>query len=238
MGRDHNLGEGNPYAPPQVAQESIRPGGTATEGIDLAAQNPYFTIWTRPRATIRGIVNTDRSYRVVPLAMIEGIAVAVKWAADLSAGDRFSLPVILTLVMVLGPIVGLLALYAAGWLLRLTGGAGGRAKPGEIRAAMAWASVPSLVTLPIWIILIGLLGRRLFTAEMQSLDSSLKLLLVHAATGLLELVLAIWSFVLILKCLAEIQGFSAWKALASTILSLLVLVVPISLLVLAFLVLR
>jgi hypothetical protein len=234
MRRDHEFDQRKPHAPHQAGENAVKPARTATKGIDLTEENPYVAIWTRPRATIRGIVDADPTYRVVPLAILEGIAASVKWASDLKAGESMSLPKVLALVILLGPVVGLAALYLAAWLLRMTGGAAGKAKPAEIRAATAWSAVPSLATLPIWIIMIVYFGRALFTAEVQNLYGSLKLVLAHLATGLLELVLSIWTLVVLLKCLSEIQGFSAWKALASTLLSLLVVAVPFTVLVLLF----
>ena len=42
-----------------------------------------------------------------------------------------------------------------------------------------------------------------------------------------------WAFVVFLKCLGQVQGFSAWKALGNTLLVVPVILLPILLLALA-----
>ena len=49
-----------------------------TPRIDLSRESPFLTIWTRPRATIRAIVNTNPSFLVLPIAMVGGILEALQ----------------------------------------------------------------------------------------------------------------------------------------------------------------
>jgi hypothetical protein len=139
--------------------------------------------------------------------------------------------------VLLGPVGGLLGIFVGGWFIGLTGRwLGGRARPDQLRAAIAWSFVPVLATIPIWIIQLGFLGRELFTTETPTLDANPTLGPVLLATGILEAFLGFWSLVILLKGVDEVQRFSAWRALASLVLIgpviLLVIFVPI-LLVLA-----
>jgi hypothetical protein len=52
------------------------------------------------------------------------------------------------------------------------------------------------------------------------------------ASGVIELVLGIWSFVAVVKCLAEVQRFSAWRALGSIFLVGVLIAVPVVMLIL------
>ena len=62
----------------RVAQERIAPPrGRETVGIDLAVENPLLTIWTRPRATIRGLVDAGAARRFLPLIIAAAIAFGI-----------------------------------------------------------------------------------------------------------------------------------------------------------------
>jgi uncharacterized membrane protein YidH (DUF202 family) len=236
MEADNKIGEINPYEPPRTESELVRTAAGHTRGIDPTAENPFLTIWTRPRATIRGIVDTNPFLHVVPLAMAGGVVQAIDRAIQRNAGDAFSLPAIIALAVFLGPIGGLIGLFVGGWFTRTAGRwLGGHATPEQVRAAIAWSFIPVLATIPILIIQIGFFGRDLFTQSNVTVDSDRFLAVVLMVTGVLEAVLGIWSFVILLKCVGEVQGFSAWKALGSLILIGLVIFVPIMLLVILFL---
>jgi hypothetical protein len=236
MEADNEIGEINPYEPPRTEREFVGTATAHTKGIDLAAENPFLTIWTRPRATIRGIVDTNPILHVVPLAMAGGVVQTIDRAVQRNAGDVLSLPAIIALAVFLGPIGGLIGLFVGGWFTRTAGRwLGGRATPEQVRAAIAWSFIPGLATIPILIVQIGFFGRELFTQSKLTVGSDGFLTLVLMATGVLEVVLGIWSFVILLKCVGEVQGFSAWKALGSLILIVLVIFVPIMLLVILFL---
>jgi hypothetical protein len=221
----------NPYAAPKIQEWQMRPVPEATVGIDLAVENPFWTIWMRPRDTIRGIVKTNRNHHVIPLAIGGGIVQTLDQAASRNAGDQLSLSAILAIAIVAGPIAGLVGLYFWGWLLGLAGRwIGGHAENDEVRAAVAWAMVPVIATIPLLAIQVGFLGHEVFTTQTPYLDSRPELGLVLAATGILEVILGIWSFVASLKCVGEVQGFSAWKALGSMFVAALLIVIPLILL--------
>jgi hypothetical protein len=222
----------NPYAPPRAQIKFAPTGVPPTVGIDLATENPFFTIWTRPRATIRGIVDTKPNYLVIPLALANGILGALNNAAQRNAGDRVPDAAILRLALTLGPIGGLIGLYVGAWALGLScRWLGGRANSTAVRAALGWSAVPTLATIPIWILQLAVFRHEMFTTEMPSVDANPALFALVIATGCLEFVLAIWSFVILLKTLGEVQGFSAWKALGAILLITLIVLIPIIILV-------
>jgi hypothetical protein len=204
-----------------------------TPKIDLSRENPFLTIWTRPRATMRGIVDVNPNFRVLPIAMLGGILETVQFESVLGAGEQLSVPTILVIAVVLGPLVGLALLYAGAWLVEMSCRLlRGQARSSEVRSALAWSSIPLLATIPIWIIRGALLGRELFTFEKSSLLANLTLTYILIATFIPELVLQVWWLVITVKALGEVQKFSAWRALNS----LLLLIAPPVLLVVILLI--
>jgi hypothetical protein len=124
----------------------------------------------------------------------------------------------------LGPIGGLIGLYLGGLILRWTGSwLGGRATAQQVRAAIAWSSVPSVATLAIWIPELVLFGSDMFTSRTPRIEANPSLGMLLLALSGVEIVLAIWQFVLFLKCVGEVHGFSAWRALGASLLPIVVL---------------
>lgn len=196
----------------------IRGGGFSTKvketaRIDLARESPFLTIWVRPRATMRAIVDTNPSFRVLPIAMAGGVLEAIQFESFLGAGEQFSVSAILVIAVVLGPLIGVALLYLGAWLVELSCRLfKGQADSREVRSALAWSSVPILATIPLWILRIALLGRELFTIAKPSLFANPMLAYVVIATFVPELVLSVWWMVVTVKALGEVQRFSAWRA--------------------------
>lgn len=200
--------------------------------IDLGEESPFLTIWTRPRQTIRAIVETDPTRHVVTLAILDGVAAASLRASTRTLGDSFSFPTVLTIVIVVGSLVGLAALYVLGWLLALVGRwMGGRAGPEQFRAAIAWSSVPTIAGLPIGILLLAVLGRELFTTRTPMIDAYPALGLLRLAWQVVMTFLRGWSLMLLFKCVGEVQRSLAWRGWGFLLLAVLVFVVLIGLLI-------
>jgi hypothetical protein len=206
----------NPYAAPLSSSAHEPPADRATEGLDPSVHNPFFTIWTRPRATIRGIVDTDPTLHVTGLAVLAGIVRSLDNAARRNAGNNLPLAALMVASLIGGTIGGLLGLYLGGWLFRHAGKwFGGRADSEEVRAAIAWSAVPVVTTLPIGLFQVFFFGKDLFTKDGPKISFSDSSGIVLLATGLIQLILSVWTIVLFLRCLGEVHRFSAWKALLS-----------------------
>ena len=191
--------------------------------------SPWLAIWTKPRETIRRIVDDDPSHQVVLLAVLAGIGQALDRAASRSTGDTLSLPVILAICAVAGPLGGLVSLYISGALLHWTGRKffGGQASSEEVRAAVAWSLVPRIFSSALWIPELALFGTEMFTSATPRIDSNLLLAVLLLGVAGIKAILLIWYVVVFFKCVGEVHRFSAWKALASLSMSALILFVPV-----------
>lgn len=190
--------------------------------------NPWFSIWTQPRATIQQIVENDPVHLVLLLAALGGFSTVLDRASMRNLGDKLDWPVLLLLAAVIGPIAGIVTLYIGAALLRWTGSwIGGQASARNIRAAMAWSTVPEVWGLLLWLPAFALFGQELFTSAMPSVDANPSLSFLLLGFAAISLVIGIWEFVVFLKCLGQVQAFSAWKALGNSIMASMVVVLPV-----------
>jgi hypothetical protein len=190
--------------------------------------SPFLSIWIKPRETIRKIVDTDPTKYVTVLAMLAGIGQALDRSSSRNAGDSLPLIAILGICLIFGPIGGIISLYIGGALYRWSGSwLGGQASSEEVRAAIAWSSIPTIFILPLWIPELLLFGEELFTKSTPRLDANPFLAVILFGFLAIELIVGVWAFVILLKSLGEVNKFSAWKALGSLILGTLVILVPI-----------
>ena len=224
-----------PAAPPDVAAPAPEFPPPFTERAAKPPRlNPWTTIWVKPRATMRQILEADPRrfvHRLVVLGWTAGMAqglVLSDWGDWMPAAF---LPVVFILTAALGSALGLILLYLNGTLLRLTGRwLDGRGDAVSVRAALAWCqAVPSvwrLLLIPSWI---AVLGDETFHFRLEAerlLDPGfLLMLLVQVAVG-------VWQLVVFLKCLAEAHRFSGWRALSAVVLEVLILLAPFAILVL------
>lgn len=201
-----------------------------------AVFQPWREIWLHPRATIRRLVAFDPSYMVLPLAALAGVTEAFSRASSRNQGDHTTLFGIILMAVVFGALGGLLSLWFGSHLIRWTGDwLGGRAPRDHLRTAIAWSSLPSVVALGLTVLEIVIFGKELFTTQTPRLDSSATLSGLLFLMGLIELVLGVWSLVLLAKTVAEVQGYrSAWRGLGNVVLAGLVVILPIMVLVFLF----
>lgn len=193
--------------------------------------DPWLSMWTRPRETIRQIVGAGGAYGVLLLAALGGVAQVLDRATSQNLGDEMSVGAIMLAAIVAGPVAGILGLYVFGWLLEQTGRwIGGAASGSDLRAALAWGSLPNVAGLLLWIPALALAGSEMFRSATPQLAAQPLLALLLLPIGLMWIALAIWSFVLILLAISEVQEFSDWRALGNLLLAGLLFAVPFVLL--------
>ncbi len=233
MSEDRPIGTGppNPHETPGMEWEGFPSNPKSNVGIDLARENPFLTIWTRPRATMRAIVNHDPNYAVMPITVVSGIVMALGIAAATGqAGRMFPLWAILGMAAVLGPIAGVVFLYLGAWLVgvscRVLGLA---ANLKHIRSAIAWSMVPIVATIPLWLARLVVFGNKTFIAELPSFDANFwQQMILLLGIGIAELVLQIWSVAILLAALNELLGLSVWKSIGCLVAFALFLILAVA----------
>ncbi len=174
---------------------------------------PFFRIWIAPRDTIRQIVDTDPRRSVLALAALSGALSGLEgsWLSAMSGPQTMSAlwPFLVALKVVLYAFWGIVGLYLAGWIITAACHLfAGVATVMQTRAAIAWASIPGIVAtgLGVIAILAGIVTPHSLAPGTFSFPPGLAVL--SGALGL-------WGLVVELKCVGEVNRFSAWRALGA-----------------------
>ncbi|SRR5579885_493934 len=181
---------------------------------------PFLAIWIEPRKTIRRIVDSDPRRNVIALALIGGGLGSLESAWFTALGNPSSIgplwPIGVALRVAFGAAWGVLGLYFGAWLLglfcRLLGGI---ASSLQMRAALAWASIPDITAtvLSVTAVVAGVLDPPHFHhGRMPIITGS------TVELGLLNGVFVLWGLVVQMKCVGEVNRFSAWRALGAVLL--------------------
>jgi hypothetical protein len=196
--------------------------------------SPYVGICIRPRATIRAIVDRDPTDRIIALVLVAAAIVVLTQAihgydynptAFTIAGKPIpGMPPHWSQLMKLWgyAIVMLLAvprLYINGALFRWIGAQlGGTAKVVEVRAAIGWRSVPSIIMTLASFAVGFLVPPPSQPVEPVSISSVLPVWRSMLPSMIILSPLWVWSLIVWLKCLSEVHRFSAWRALVTSLI--------------------
>lgn len=188
--------------------------------------NPWLKIWVSPRETIRKIVALNPSYRFYLLSWMYGFVMFLQLAQDLSLSLQMPLPFILGGSLILAAPIGALVFNIFAALLCWTGKwIGGKGSFSHIKAAVAWAYVPSAVNIMVWLLMLSVFGASIFSgAFADTVFAGYQLSIVFFGF-LAQIIASIWGFFIGLHTLAEVQGFSAWRALLNIVIPFVMLMV-------------
>lgn len=192
------------------------------------------TIWFTPRETVR---NSDKEPVWLKIAIVWawGAAYALERAMSEGHLSGASFEARLSFPLIIGLFGGLSYFWTMPIAIVLTGSwFKGRAASKEIRRALIVGAIPRAMSV-LFLVLMAMVLRHDFFDETEiSEDRPISDLVVLLATGLLIVVLTIWSIIATSKALAEVQGFkSAWKAWLHYVVAFLcfviVLMIPLTL---------
>lgn len=177
--------------------------------------NPWVKIWTSPKITIQKIVNYNPSYQFGLLCFIYGLLWCLSMAQTLMLGHYYSVTSLLIISALLASPIGFVFMsistgffYLAGKLFR------GTADFKNVRAVVAWANVPSLIALVTWAVLVGRYGSDIFITASPDVSGAFSL---GDFCMILQTIAAVWSMVVLIAGIAQVQHFSNLRAVGSFI---------------------
>lgn len=196
---------------------------TADDTSAIGEDSLLGSIWLKPTATLQYILAHCPDKYVTGLLVLGGIARAIDRASQQNSGDKFSTVSLLLLAVTVGGLTGWITYYVYGWGMSATGRwLGGRASSEAFRTVLAWALVPTVVSLALVIPQAVIFGDDLFRSE--PVDTSAFAENARLAFGIVEFGLAIWALVILVSGVRLLQGFSIGRALANILLPGLVII--------------
>lgn len=180
--------------------------------------NPWRSMWTRPRETIREVAASSSKRSLWALATVYGFSSLLNIFQSMALGHRLGLVPMTVAAVLFAPIWGYVIFAIWSWVTTAIGKLlKGKGEYIPVRAAYAWSCVPLIAIIPIWFLLIVFYGDLLFfdIPESQILEMGQAGFLFALLLG--KLILSIWSLVLYVQALSEVQQFSILKAILNMV---------------------
>jgi signal peptidase I len=182
-------------------------------------KSPWMTIWLSPRQTIDALLATRPRHLVWVLATLGAMAsfygLALSFGLTSQLLDWRILLGFVVASVVYGGVWLCLSALVLSWIGRLLGG---RASALELRAVLAWSTVPAILGSTIVLVLLAVL--RLTGGESVNGTAGFSVLLpaIVALCG-------VWSLIVLLLMLSRAQRFGFWRTMVSYWSSALLLAV-------------
>jgi hypothetical protein len=182
--------------------------------------NPWLRMWTKPKETIRAICGYDPRHRFLTLCILYGLPMVFQLAQNMAFGYSYSLVGIVLGAIFLSLFAGMVGITIATAVLYVTGKwVGGKATFIQVRSAIAWSNVTSIVTIALWGALIAYFRHMLFTDTFATAPFTQGESMMVMGIFLAQSAMSIWSLVLLVQSLAEVQGFSSARSVLNLLLS-------------------
>lgn len=186
------------------------PDNTSPENAP-ARLSPWRDVWLKPRGVIAQQLQQNAGWKNWLPAFVGGITILMQLFSNIpqeviaqSLANTPGTPVPqakdwLSMAVLFGPLIGMLQVGITGFFLRVLGRPlGGQAAPAALRLAVVWSMVPIACSLPLWWLVLDNPG------------SSLARIAVWVAQAL-----SLWSMLLLVMMVSEVQRFSTSKGVAN-----------------------
>lgn len=173
--------------------------------------SPWRDVWLKPRGVIAQQLQQNAGWKNWLPAFIGGITILLQVFSNVtpamlaqSLADKPGAPLPqakdwLTAAVLFGPLIGMVQVGITAFFLRVLGRPlGGQAAPAALRLAVVWSMVPVACSLPLWWLVLNNPG------------STLASVAVWIAQAL-----SLWSMLLLVMMVSEVQRFSTSKGVAN-----------------------
>ena len=198
-----------------------------TEKIDikLTDQDIFVKIWFSPRIVFRYINDNSYNKYVYILIILAGINGAFGRAISKAMGNNISIIPLLVYCLILGGLIGWITFYISSVLLRWTGKLlNGKSDTGSILRVMAHAYIPKILTIIQLVPQLILYGTGLFQGKIYLYNTTAKVVIYSSFA--ISLITSIWSLVLLVVGISEVQKFSIGKSILNVFLPVIIILGP------------
>ncbi len=192
-------------------------------------------IWTSPRSVFAYINNKHYDKYVVILLVLAGISRALDKGAENNMGDKFPLSVNLAICIIGGGLFGWISTYIYAALVSATGNwLKGEGDTQPILNVLSYAMIPSIAGMLFVIPQLIIYGNEVFKPDLDlDSDNGLSNVIVYLSF-LAQATLGIWTLVLCVIGIAEVQKLTIGYAILNLLLPVFVIIIPMVILVVIF----
>ena len=173
---------------------------------------PLKDVWLRPRRVFRELAAQPLGIADYLLAAAQGVGNLLALCRHVGAGAHSSVEAILAISFAYGAVSGVVSVYLMAIIYgRLGLRAGGKSTTTQVIHVLAYGGVPMAASLAIWVLTALLAGEATFVETPRADLEAFLALLLHLQF-ISYVLLFIWSIVLQVMGLSEIQGLTTRKA--------------------------
>lgn len=198
------------------------------EIINYSDKDIVTKIWFSPRKIFKYINDTKYEKYLYILLFLAGVSRGFDRASEKNMGDNSSLLIIIGFSVVIGGLLGWISFYLYAALVSWTGKwlkAEGDTR--SIFRILVYGMLPSILATFLLIPQIAIYGNELFKSEGDITSAGLMPNIIVYACMFLEFALAIWTIVLCVIGISEVQKLSIGKSILNVILPIIVILIPI-----------
>ncbi|AJD92731.1 hypothetical protein JMA_34140 [Jeotgalibacillus malaysiensis] len=199
--------------------------------------NPLLSVWLKPKSTAEYVMENKTVRFSIILFILSSYSNILNALQESGFIEGWSSWLVAILIIIAGPIFGLIGFYIGSWLYTIVGKwMNGSGTLENMRKAIGVTAIPNLVLIPVSLIYIMIYGDLFFQRpewnEFTSLPTGPSMIL-----NLITLAIGIWNVVVVSKVIGVVHGFSSWRGLGVSLViavSLGILMVPIVFIITGF----
>jgi len=192
--------------------ESVRSIAYASFVLSEEPIHPLHDVWLRPRRVFRELASRRIGTVDCLLGAAQGIHAWLALSRMQNAGNSSSVAEIFGKAIVIGSIAGVASLFLMGVIYtRLTSRGEGAATRNQILHVLSYGGVPLVASLVVWVLTALLAGEVTFEQVPHPEVEGFVALLLHIQF-IAYLFLTVWSVVIQVMGLSEVQGVTTRKA--------------------------
>ena len=189
----------------------------------------FMGIWTNPRAIFKYIHAIKHDKYITVLLVLAGISRTFDRASTKNMGDEFPLIAIIFFAIVAGSLFGWLTYYIYAAILSWVGKwLKGDQDTKSILRIISYSMIPALLGLGFFLLQILFFGIDLFKSDgIINIEEDTVTSILFYGLVALQVIFSLWTIVLVVIGLSEIQKFSIGKSILNLILPIFVILIPI-----------
>lgn len=186
--------------------------------------NPFTAIWTKPRQTVRQVIDEQNSRLIFLLLVLTGYVSILIGTMDTDFDESFGIWSLVLGGLIFSPLIAaignMIGAIITLWIGKIFKGTG---TYDELFRALLAGQIPQIWLIPVLLLWIFIWPTSYFTESMDGYSGSD--LVLNGILSAILFVISIWTFVVQSKAVGEAHGLSAWKGAIIILIPLLTIFV-------------